>query len=595
MTGEIALVLGLALAMVVVLVREWAPADAVAILVVIALVVTRVLDPQRAVASLGDGAIVTVGSMFVLAAGLTKTGAVEFVGHRLLQMGGSSEPRLLAAMMLSVAFLSAFVNNTPLAVVFLPITLGLAEKTGIPAGKLLIPMSYATIVGGMCTLVGTSTNVLVAGRLPSYGLPAIGMFEPLPLAVAGIAMTIGYVVLVGRHLLPARVTVSSTLRAGGIRDYVTEIEIPKGSPFAGKPLQEAILAKVPGLRVLQVIRGEEILGPRHGSPALAEGDLLIVKGDVNALLALERDAGVSVAPALRDEDLRVRSRDATLSELVIRPGSAAIGLRVKDLRLHAQFGAVVLAVQRHATHIREKVADLHLRFGDVLLVQASTEDVARLRESPYFLVVEGAEERVRFSNRAGLALATMAAVMGLAAAGVSALPVWALALTGAVVMVAGGCVGVRDAYRAIDVRLLLLMWGTIALGQALDDSGAATFLAQHVVSAVGPWGDLAILSAVYLMTNALTALVSNAAAALVMLPIALSTAAGAHLNARPFVMAILFAASIDFSTPIGYQTNTFVYGPGGYRFSDFVKVGVPLNLLWWVLATVAIPLLWPLR
>jgi di/tricarboxylate transporter len=599
-TLEIAFVLALVLGLLVVLVKEWMPADAAGIVVIFALVVAGVLAPRQAFLAFGNDALVTVGAMFVLAAGLIRTGAVAFVGRRILAAGGASEGRLVAVLMVAVAALSTVVNNTPLAVIFLPIVLGLSETSGIPASKLLIPMSYATIVGGMCSLVGTSTNVLVVGKLADgsydrYDIGPIGMFEPLVLALAGIAMTIAYMVLVGRRLLPARTTVSSSVRGGKIRDYVTELVVPPGSPFAGKSLADAIYARAPALRVLQLIRREEILAVERASVVLEERDVLIVRGEVNALLALERTPGIDVAPELRSPAVEARGRDTTLAELVVRPGAGAIGQRVRDLGLHATHGAAVLAVQRHGVHVREKVGELALRFGDVLLVQADVGTLERLRDSPDFVVVEGIAEEVVFSHKAGFAVAVVVAVMALAATGIARLPVGILALAGAVAMVAGGCLGVRHAYRAIDLRLLVLMAGTIALGNAMETSGAARFVADGVLAVARPLGDVAILSAVYLLANLLTALVSNAAAALVALPIGLAAAEQAGLAGKPFVMAVMFAASIDFSTPIGYQTNTFVYGAGGYRFTDYVRVGVPLNLLWWLLATLLIPVLWPLH
>ena len=594
MTLEIAFVLALTVAALVLLVREWIPADGVALGVLVALVASGIVPARTAAASFGNSALVTVAAMFVLAAGLTKTRAVEFVGRRILAVGGRTEGPLLAVMMLAVAFLSAFVNNTPLAVVFLPIALGLAERTGIPGSKLLIPMSYATIVGGMCTLIGTSTNVLVSDVLPQYGLPAISMFEPLPLAAIGVAMTVLYMATVGRRILPARATVASTVRRAEIRDYVTDVVIPAGSPLIGRTVEEALAGPARSLRVLQIRRGEDVLLANDRSLVLREGDAMIVKGEAAALLSIERAKGAEVAREAQGVARGASPRATSLAELVVRPGSAAIGQKVRDLKIHGQTGASVLAVQRHETHIREKVGDLSLRFGDVLLIQADEAALEAVHSLVEFVVVEGVEGEARATGRGWIALSIMGVVMGLAAVQIPRLDVWVLAVAGAAAMVSTGCVSARDAYRAVDLRLIVLMAGMIALGQGMASSGAASLLAGGLVDVARPFGPVGLLSAVYLGTNILTALVSNAAAALVMLPLAVATANEAHLSARPFVMAILFAASIDFSTPIGYQTNTFVYAPGGYRFSDYVKVGVPLNLLWWILATVGIPLLWPL-
>jgi len=594
MTAEIGFVLVVTLVALVMFVREWFPPDGVAIGVLVALVAGRALPPREAFGSFGNEALLTVASMFVLSSGLIRTGAVAFLGRRILAWGGKSEGRLLVALMVAVALCSSVINNTPVAVIFLPIVVGIAEEAGLSTSKLLLPMSYATIVGGMATVIGTSTNVLVASVLPDFGLPTLSFFAPLPLAAVGIAVTIAYMATIGRRLLPARTTVSGTVKDGRIRDYVTELEVPEGSPLAGRALSEAIVDRAPGLRVLQLIRDEEIRASPAPSTKLRGGDALLVKGEVNALLALHRAPGVDVAPALAvAPELLARGKDTTLAELLVRPASAAIAERVKDLALHARYGVAVLAVQRHGTHIRQKVANLRLRFGDVLLVQAGPEELAKLRESTDFVVLEGVQERVVLSHRAWLALLIIAGVVGLAAAGV--LPISAMALVGALAMVATRCVSVRDAYRAVDLPVLVLMGGTIALGRSMEISGTARWMADGLVRAVAPLGDLGLLAAIYLTGNLLTAIVSNAGAALITLPIALATARGAGLNPEPFVIAVMFAASIDFSTPIGYQTNTFVYGPGGYRFADYLRVGGPINLLWWALATFLIPVFWPLR
>jgi di/tricarboxylate transporter len=594
-TLEIAFVLALILVALVFFVKEWYPPDSVALLVLASLVISGVLTPQEAFSGFGNEALLTVASMFILAAGLIRTGTVTFVGRRILAFGGTSEVRILLTLMLACATCSSVINNTPIVVIFLPITLGISEATGIRASKLLIPVSYATIVGGMCTLIGTSTNVLISTMLPRFHLPPMHMFEPLPLALAGIAMTMTYMVFVGRRILPRRTTVTSSLRAGKISDYVTELELPPGSPLAGKTVAEAFPEGHDSVRVLQLIRGEEILSATEPAILLESGDMLIVKGDVNALLSMQRAQGLTVAPGLASPALEARSKDLTLAELLVRPASSAIGEVVRDLNLRARHGVVVLAVQRHGVHIRQKVADLHLRLGDVLLIQADAEALTELRDSRQFVLLEGIQEQVLLTHRAGFALAVVAGVVALATLEIANLPMSMCALLGAVLMVAGGCLSVRDAYRAIDLPLLVLIAGTISLGMAMEKSGAARWIASGLVGAAASLGDLGLLSAIYLITNVLTALISNNAAALLMLPIAIATAHASGLNPQPFIMSIMFAASIDFSTPIGYQTNTIIYGPGGYRFSDYVKVGVPLNLLWWLLATLLIPVFWPLR
>lgn len=584
-------VFAVALAALVAFVKEWWSADSTALVIVVVLVAGGALEVREAFQAFGNEALVTVAAMFVLSAGLTRTGAVERVGKAIVRFGGDREPRVLLALMLACCGASAFINNTPIAVVFLPIVLGIAERTGISGSRLLLPMSYATIVGGMSTVIGTSTNVLVSAHLRDYHLAPLPLFEPLPLALAGMALTVLYMVWVGRHLLPRNSTVTSATRGGRISDYVTELTLPPDSPLVGRPLAEAVGTRAPGVRVLQVIRGEEILQPRTPGLVLAPGDTLLAKGDADALVTLHRtDTRGARAGA---PGLVARGRETTLAELLVRPTSGAIGARVGDLALHARHDVAVLAVQREGTHIRTKVVDLRLRLGDVLLVQGDAEALEGFRGSGDFVLLEGVAETVVIREKAWLAVAIVAAVVVTAGAG--PLPISLLAVAGCLAMVAAGCLTSREAYRAIDLPLLVLMAGTIGLGRALETSGGAAFLAEHVVRWARPFGDVGLLSAVYLVCNLLTALVSNAAAALMVLPIGLAVAGQAGLEARPFVIAVMFAASIDFSTPIGYQTNTFVYGPGGYRFRDYVKVGGPLNLLWWILATLLIPLFWPLR
>lgn len=594
MTFEIAFVLTVLVVALVFFVREWGPPDLVAIGLIIALVAGRILTPRDALRSFGNEALVTVGAMFVLSAALTRTGAVNFVGRRVLALGAGSEVRLLLSMMLAVALCSAFINNTPVAVIFLPIVLGLGEATGVRASKLLIPMSYATIVGGMSTVIGTSTNVLVSSMLPDLGMPRIAMFEPLPLALIGFVMTAVYMTTLGRRLLPNTTGVITSTRSPALLDYVTELVVAPGSPSIGKSLRDAVLAVQPEVRVLRVRRGRDALSadPRR---LLAEGDVLVVKGEVNALLALRRSQRLRIAPELTLPGGEPRFKDVALAELLPVPASAALGERVRDLELGVHHGVQVLAVQRHGLHVRGKIGDLRLRFGDVLLVQVDAAGLPELKGSRDFVVVEGIADRVVLSHRASFALLVVALVVVVAVLQIEFLPISILAVAGAALMVVGRCLSMREAYRAIDLSILVLIGGTLALGQGMQDSGTAAWLATVLVGVVEPLGAVGVLSVIYLLANVLTALISNNAAAVLMLPIALSTAAQQGLDPRPFVMAVMFAASIDFSTPFGYQTNTFVYGPGGYRFADYVRVGGPLNLLWWGLATVAIPLLWPLR
>ena len=594
MTFQIGLVLVVLAVALVLFVRETFPTDGIAMGIFVSLVVGRIVTPKDAFACFGNEALITVAAMYVIAQGLIRTGAISFVGQRIVGFARGSELRVMFALMLAAASTSAFINNTPIVVIFLPIALSLAEAANTAPSKLLMPLSFATIAGGMCTLIGTSTNLLVSNALPLYELEALAFFEPLPLALIGTAMTMLYLLTVGRKLLPSRRTIASGTRGGRIVDYVTELAIPPGSPLIGRSIAEAIPPRAPDVQVLQLIRGEEILDPNEWEWVLQADDALIVKGDVNSLLGLQRDGGLTLAKELATPELRVRAKDMTLAELLIRPPSTAIGERVRDLNLYQRHGVAVLAVQRHGVHIREKVADLRLRMGDILLVEAEAPALEALRDARNFVLLEGVQEQVTLPHKARWALAVVLSVIVLATVDIPGLPISVLAVAGALAMVLIGCLSTRDAYRAMDLPILVLVAGTICLGIAMEKSGAAAWIAGGLVGVVSPWGDVALLSGIYLITNVLTALISNNGSALLMLPIALETAELSGLSPTPFILAIMFAASIDYSTPIGYQVNTIIYGPGGYRFSDFVKVGGPLNVLWWILATLLIPVFWPL-
>jgi di/tricarboxylate transporter len=583
-------VVAVAVLAIVAFAKEWWSHDSTALMILLVLVAGGALPAREAFQAFGNEALVTVAAMFVLSAALTRTGAVERVGREIVRLGGGSEPRILLALMLACMGCSAFINNTPIAVVFLPIVLGIAQSTGIAGSKLLIPMSYATIVGGMTTIIGTSTNVLVSARLPDHGIEPFSLFAPLPIALVGCALTLLYMLLVGRRLLPSNTTVSDVARSGKVADYLTEIRLPIDSPLAGQDVATAFFARAPSLRVLQIVRGEAILQPRAAGVKLAGGDTLLAKADADALRAIQTLPGVLVGG---EAAAGARGRETTLAELLVRPTSGVIGARVGDLKLYAAHGVAVLAVQRDGTHVREKVVDITLRLGDVLLVQGGTEALEAFRGSQDFVLLEGVAERVVLREKAWLAVAVVAAVIVIAAVGW--MPISYLTIAGCLVVVAGGCLTAREAYRGIDLPLLVLMAGTIGLGRALETSGAAVSAAQALVHVAEPLGDVAVLGAVYLITNVCTAFISNAAAALMVLPIGIAVAVQTGMHPEPFVMAVMFAASIDFSTPIGYQTNTFVYGPGGYRFLDYVKVGTPLNLIWWLLCTALIPVFWPLR
>ena len=590
---QILIVLAILLASVVLFVTELVPADLVALGIMIGLILTGILTPEEAIAGFSNPALITVAAMFVLSAGLLRTGAVGFIGKKIIQISGKDEKKLLLSILLVVTFISAFINNTPVMMVFLPIILGISYQTEISPSKLLIPTSYATIIGGTCTLIGTSTNVLVSFLIKKYGFPELKMFEFTQLGIIFAVSGILYIFFIGYHLLPRRASVTGYISGNYIKEYLTEMEIIKGSSLAGKTLSEAIIKKYPEIKILQLIRGEEILWTPLPSLVLKEGDVLLVRGSVTDIVSLYNKDDVELLPDLSSGEIKFREQNSTLAELVITPNSSLIGRTTRGVGFRNRYGVTVVAIQRHGIHIREKISQIRLRLGDTLLVLGDVDSIVKLRDCEDFLLLEGIEETIIYKDKAPIAIGIMLMVIVLAA--LDFMSILVLSLLGVMLMILTRCIPLKAAYRSVDMSVMILIAGTIALGTAMEKTHAAELIAHQLISMVGFLGPTAVLSAFYLLTSFLTAVMSNNATAVLLIPIAISTATSLGVNPKPFILAVMFGASADFSTPIGYQTNTMVYGPGGYKFIDYVKVGTPLNILFWILATLFLPYFWPLR
>ncbi len=592
MSGDATLVLLLLLVTVLLLVTQAVRIEVVSLGIIVVLGLSGVLGPVDALSGFSSPATLTVAAMLVLSAGLERAGIVDYVSRSLGRSGEGSARRLLLFLMLPTALFSSFMNNTPVVALMIPVVLSLGQRFGVPGSKLLIPVSYAAILGGTCTLIGTSTNILVDSLYRSSGGAGFGMFEFTSLGLVYVVLGTTYVVAFGPRLLPKRTVLNELLAASAPGNYVTEIIVRDGSRFVGRPLSE-VLDQSQDVTVLEVVRSEEaIVGPGQDF-VLEADDVLLVESGARAIHSLLSATGVEHSTVVADEErISIQRVDLRVAEVVVTPGSSFTGSQVRDLGLSRRFGIQVLAIRRLGQHHKVKLRDWRLRPGDVLLVQGEPGPLRTLQEDGDFLLIEGVERDLTFPRKAPIAIAILTAVVAAATLGLA--PMVFLALAGVALMIGTRSLEIREVVRAVDPAVLLLLAGTIPLGKAMDQSGLAQHAAAEVVAMVEPFGPWVLVGACYLMTSILTEVLSNNATAVLLVPIVLGIAERLGIEPKPLLVAVAFGASASFATPIGYQTNTLVMGPGGYRVTDYLRIGLPLNLGLAVVATIAIPLIWPL-
>lgn len=567
--------------------------DVVAIGATSVLLLTGVLAPTEVMAVFSNEAPITVAAMFVLSAALERTGCVERAGGLLSEYGGTSPLRAMIVITVSAATVSAFMNNTPVVVILTPIVIMMAQRLGMAASRFLIPLSYATVLGGTCTLIGTSTNLVANGAAVQRGLEPFGLFE---IAVVGVPLTLVgviYLAVFGIRLLPDRETFSDMLPSSKHRVFLSEVLVPLGSPLVGKSLEEVDIARKLNARVVDVIRDRVSLATALDRVVLEAGDRFVLRTNAGDVIAL-RDKSDVVFGAEGQHALEpIAAQGSQVMEGIVGPQSRFVGQRLADLNLRRQFSVYILAVHRQGENLRGNFDQVRLRFGDTILMEGPAQGLKRMFEAGALVSLTEPSDQPLRRGRAWLAFLAIALVIVFATFEV--LPISALALIATAVVIIGGCVDADEAYGAIRWPLIMLIFGSLALGKAMETSGAAQLIVDQVIGRVADLHPAIILSAVYLLTMILTEFLSNNATAILLTPIAINLAHGLGVDPRPFVVAVMLAASTAFATPIGYQTNTFVYNAGGYRFSDFVKVGVPLNILVWLVASLIIPLWWPLR
>ncbi|MEM1083976.1 MAG: SLC13 family permease [Verrucomicrobiota bacterium] len=574
-----------------VFVKEWLPVDMTALGGMSLLLLAGILDEKDLGKVFSNPAPMTIGAMFVLSEALTRTGAIDWLARSFTKWSGKSAGRALLVMALIVMPLSAFLNNTPVVVVFLPVLMAYARGSGIRASKLLIPLSFLSILGGTTTLIGTSTNLLVASVAKNAGEPAFSIFEISGLGVIYAVIGFIYFYFIGYRILPNRDTVSSTLDADDTRRFSSAAEIGAESSLIGMKLTDVpVVSDRKRVTVFEVRRhGRRVDDIPLDALLMEPHDVLLFRATSKALSEIRANEGIKLLPE-KIGDTESGTEVMTV-EAIIGSHSRLIGKTVRSSNMRRRYGVVVMAVHRKGLNFSEGYQDLPLAFGDTLLLEGPTHSLARLRQEDHFLSLN--ESPVKTPRKSKILIAVGALTLAVALAAIGVLSITVAAVIAAVAAVLFGCVKVREAYAAIEWNILFLIYGMLGIGLAMEKTGGAEWIAGHVVGVTAGFGPLFVLAAIYLLSSILTELVTNNAVAIILTPVVISIAASLNVDPRPFIVAIMFGASASFLTPIGYQTNTYVYGAGGYKFSDFLKVGIPLSLVLWITATALIPVFWP--
>ncbi len=592
MTTDIALTLLIILAALILFATEKLRVDVIALLVLITVGLLRLVPPKELFSGFSNSAVITVWAVYMVSGGLFRTGVADAMGRAILKVAGTSEARLIAVIMLTVGLMSAFMNNVGATAMLLPAVVGISRQTKVPVSKLLIPLAFASLLGGAMTLIGTPANILATGILAERGLRTFEFFEFTPMGAVILTTGVLYMTLIGRHLLPVREGAHQKTDAYHLRDYVTEVRVSPVSPLIGKTLFESRLGQDYDLTVLAIQHENGEQPALNRDTQIRAGDLLVVESSVSDLMTARQSVGLTVE-AERKLDVEIlEPGDIQVIEATLAPSSHIVGQSLRDVRFRDRYGFTALAISRHGEVITERLRDVPLQFGDALLLQGPLRRVADLQEGGDFLVLEPIETQQLRREKAPIAVGALLLAIGLAIfAGMEISLAMVIAAT---IMVLLRALTIEEAYQSVDWRTVFLVAGMLPLGLAMEATGTARFLADQILGMFGPLGPVATLAGVYLLAAIITQPMSNAAAIVLIVPIGVDTAIGLGADYKTFTMAVVIGAATSFLSPVGHKANVLIFGPGGYKFTDYARVGAILTVALLVVSMVFLPIFWPL-